>query len=778
MIKLVLIIMNLFGCITLVNAQALKVVGVVKDGNSQKVIENATVQLLGGDSTFIEGCVTDQSGKFVLSKGKQGNMFLVVTYVGYEQSVIFLDNMLKNINIGNILLDENVKRLDEIVVSSEHIVNKVNRQIIIPSSLQVKSSSSAFDLLSKMMLPDLLVNTTQNTLFSLDQGSVQVRINNVKSTLQEVLAILSTQVIKVEYINTPGARYGEGIASVVNFITRRAPAGISGGTSMKNAVAIGYGNDNFYLKYNHKSSEFAMNYNLTYRDYDKRHTDVHQSLVMPDGIVRSLIKEGINSPIKAQQHDLSLTYNLTNTEVSVFNVKLSNCWQNTPYYNSIQLIRETGENDLTSNTGINDKSFSPALDIYYQLNLPSNQSLMANVVGTYISSDYLRDYAEYLANHTPVGNKYGYTVDGSKRSVISELIYEKTFHDNILWSSGINYKQSHTENHYNGSTGDVIQGMRNSDLYLYSEIEGSYRQLGYNIGIGVSKQYFKEGSNKYNFYTFCPKVALSYSVSKSLILRYSFGINPIIPSLVQLSDVYQWQNNYEVWIGNPSLRPFRGYANSLNIRYHFSRFMIQASGYYQYSPNPIWETATVRTFDGDNYVYQFSYDNQKSYTHLQGRVNATAFIIKNALSLSVHGGVNRHINKGNESTYTNTGFYGGAQLEANYKNWGLSASVNSKSDAIMGEKHYYKNGNADIAVSYKLQNLKLGVGIMNPFFNDGEMSREEFLFEKAPKDTRRYTLDLGNMVYVSCSWNFQIGRKFKAGKVQLINSDRESGVVK
>ncbi|MEG1543347.1 MAG: TonB-dependent receptor [Tannerellaceae bacterium] len=778
MMKLLLILINLFGCITLLNAQALKVSGVVKDGNSQKAIENATVQLLGKDSVFIEGCVTDQSGKFELGKGKQGNMFLVVTYVGYEQNIIFLDNILKTINIGNVLLDEKAKKLDEIVVSSERVVNKVNRQIIIPSGLQVKSSSSAFDLLSKMMLPDLLVNTTQNTISSLDQGSVQLRINNVKSTLQEVLAILSTQVIKVEYTNTPGARYGEGIASVVNFITRRAPGGISGGTSMKNAVATGYGNDNFYLKYNHKSSEFAVNYNLTYRDYKKRHIDVNQSLVMPDGVVRSMAKEGINSPVKAQQHDLSLTYNLTNKEVSVFNVKLSNCWQNTPYYNSIQLIRETGENDLTSYTGIKDKSFSPVLDIYYQLNLPSDQTLMANVVGTYISSDYLRDYAEYLANHIPAGNKYGYTVDGNKRSVISELIYEKTFHDNMLWSSGINYKQFHTENHYNGSTGDVIQEMQNSDLYLYSEIEGSYRQFGYNVGLGVSKQYFKEGSNSYNFFTFRPQVTLSYSVSKNLFLRYSFEINPILPSLVQLSDVYQWQNDYEVWIGNPSLRPFRGYANSLNIRYRFSRFMIQASGYYQYSPNPIWETATVQTFNGDDYVYQFSYDNQKSYTHLQGRVNVTAFIIKNALSLSVYGGVNRHINRGNESTYTNTGFYGGAQLEATYKKWGLSASINSKSDAIMGEKHYYKNGNADIAVSYKLKNLKLGLGIMNPFFSDGEMSREKFLFDKAPKDTRRYTSDLGNMVYVSCSWNFHIGRQFKAGKVQLINSDRESGVVK
>lgn len=772
---LVSIICLLCGNIYL-NAQSFHIAGVVKDADSANKIENVTVQLLNEDSLFVEGTVTDKSGKFELNKGKEGNMFLVFSFVGYEQNVIRLDNIHKNINLSDILLEEAKEKLNEIVVSADQIIHKVNRQIIFPSSLQMASSSSAFELLSKMMLPDLQVNTTQNTIESLNNGSVQLRVNNVKSTIQDILAILSTQVVKVEYIDMPGARYGDGVASVVNFITKRASNGFSGGVTLKNAVATGLGNDNFYLKYNHKSSEFMLNYDLVYRNLDDRHTDVEQTLFADDGSSRQLKKEGIKSPFKLQQHNLALTYNLVKDK-SIFNAKLENRWQNTPYYQIIQSITETGKPNLKANTGIKDKTVLPVLDVYYQLNLPTNQTIMANVVGTYISSDYKRDYAEYSDHGGQADETYNYVVDGEKYSIISELIYEKTF-KNILWSSGINYKQFFTENAYNGSTGEVTNNMNNSDLYVYTELDGEWHHFGYNAGIGLSKQYFKEGDHSYNFYTVSPKISFSYSGVKNLHLQYTFKINPVLPTLVQLSNISQWQNTYEVYVGNPALTPFRGYVNSLSARYRFSRFLIQAYGYYQYSPNPILETSSIQAFDNGDNFYQYSYDNQKSYTHLQGRLNLSMMVIPKALSISVFGGINRHINKGNEYTHTNTGFYGGAQLEGMYKNWMLSASVRSKSDAVFGEKHLYKNGRSDIQLSYRLKSAKLGLGIMNPFFKNGEINREKLLYKNSPKDSRTYLTDLGNMIYLSFSWNFSIGKKHKAGEVQLFNSDHDSGIVK
>lgn len=760
-------------------AQSFKLSGVVKDSDTGKGIENVTIRLQDEDSVFVEGCVTDKVGKFGLNQGKPGTVWLVVSCIGYEPSIIRLDNVQKKTDLGDILLNESSEKLGEIVVSAGRVIHKVNRQIIFPSRLQVEASSSAFELLGKMMLPGLQINTTQNTIASLNNGSVQLRIDNVKSSLGDVLAILSTQVIKVEYIDMPGARYGEGIASVVNFVTRRPTRGVSGGVNFMNAATTGYGNDNTYLKYNHKSSQFMLNYNLSYQHFDDKYSNTDQQLIWRDGSRRTLAKKGIESPYKLRQHDLSLAYNLTHAEKSVFNLKLSNSWQDSPYYNTVQWIRETGKKDLKAYTGIEDQTLTPVLDAYYQVNLPAGQTLMANVVGTYISSDYTRNYAEYPANSPLPDNETNYTVDGDKYSLISELIYEKNFEDRVVWSTGVNYKQGYLENRYRGSTGQVTTSMDNSDLYLYTEIDGSVKKLGYNVGIGFSRQYFSENTHKYTYYTVRPTVSLSYALTEKLFARYTFSINPILPDLSRLSDISQWQNDYEVMVGNPGLKPYRAYRNNLILSYSGKIFNIQLTGYYQRNPKPIMMNAVQRIDLEDKSYFQYSYANQKSYDHLQGRLYLGVSPIEDVLEVSVYGGINRYIYRGNMYTHTYTGYFGRAEVNATYKDFSLSASVYSGLGRLIGEAINYSEAEADITLVYRLKkNLRFGAGIINPFFGKGQKHGEKLLSGIAPKETWNYTKDLGNMVYLSFSWNFAIGKKPAAGKTMLHNADKESGVVK
>lgn len=760
-------------------AQSVKLSGVVKDAGTRKGIENVTIQLHDADSVFVEGAVTDKAGKFELHSAKPGSIRLIVSCIGYEQSIVRLENGQQNTEIGEILLDETSESLGEIVVSGEKMIRKVNRQIIFPSGLQREASSTAFELLGKMMLPGLQVNTTQNTIASLNNGNVQLRIDNVKSSLQDVSALLPSQVIKVEYIDMPGARYGEGIAAVVNFVTRRASRGVSGGVNFMNAATTGYGNDNAYLKYNHKASQFVLNYALSYQHFDDKYTDTDQQLIWRDGSRRTLTKKGIESPYKWRQHDLSLAYNLTHAEKSVFNLKLSQSWQDNPYYPTVQSIRETGKKDLMAYTGVEDRMLTPVLDAYYQVNLPAGQTLMANVVGTYISSDYTRHYAEYLADASLLDNETGYTVDGDKYSLISELIYEKNFDDRLIWSTGVKYKQGYVENRYRGSTGDVTTSMDNSDLYMYTEVDGSVKKIGYNIGIGFSRQYFSENAHTYTYYTVRPTVSLSYAVTEKLFARYTFSINPILPDLSRLSDISQWQNDYEVMVGNPGLKPYRAYRNNLIVSYSGKTFFIQAMGYYQRNPKPIMMNAVQRIDAEDNSYFQYSYANQKSYDHLQGRLYLGFTPIANVLDVSVYGGINRYMYRGNEYTHTYTGYFGGAEVSAMYKKFSLSASVYSGIGQLMGETIRYSAAQADIALVYRLRkNLRFGVGITNPFFGKGPKSGEKLLSGIAPKETWNYTEDMGNMAYLSFSWNFAVGKKHNAGKTRLQNMDKESGVVK
>ena len=56
-------------------------------------------------------------------------------------------------------------------------------------------------------------------------GSVQVRINDIVASKEDLLSLDMKAVKQVDYIDNPGVRYGEGIAYVVNIIVKRPVSG-------------------------------------------------------------------------------------------------------------------------------------------------------------------------------------------------------------------------------------------------------------------------------------------------------------------------------------------------------------------------------------------------------------------------------------------------------------------------------------------------------------------------------------------------------------------------
>lgn len=90
--------------------------------------------------------------------------------------------------------------MKEVTVKGAKVIQRVDRQLIIPSKAMVSSSADGYDLLKKMTLPGIEVNTLERTITSRQGGGVQVRINGVKATTQDILALRPDEVTKVEYI--------------------------------------------------------------------------------------------------------------------------------------------------------------------------------------------------------------------------------------------------------------------------------------------------------------------------------------------------------------------------------------------------------------------------------------------------------------------------------------------------------------------------------------------------------------------------------------------------
>lgn len=169
---------------------------------------------------------------------------------------------------------------------------------MIPSSRQIKAATSGYELLSHMQLPGLKVNSIERSISTVSGGSVQLRINDIEASTAQVQALRPDEVLRVEYIDNPDMRYANtDVEAVINYVVKRRESGVAGGFNLTNAVTTGFGNDNVYIKANHKLSEFGFNYYVSYRDYNDRFVNEDQTFSLPDGN-RDRYLKGITTPFQ------------------------------------------------------------------------------------------------------------------------------------------------------------------------------------------------------------------------------------------------------------------------------------------------------------------------------------------------------------------------------------------------------------------------------------------------------------------------------------------------
>ena len=119
---------------------------------------------------------------------------------------------------------------------------KIDRQIVIPSSRQIKADTSGYELLDHMQLPGLKVNSMERSISTVSGGRVQLRINDIEASTAQVQALRPDEVLRVEYIDNPDMRYANtDVEAVINYVVKRMELGVAGGFNLTNAVTIGFG---------------------------------------------------------------------------------------------------------------------------------------------------------------------------------------------------------------------------------------------------------------------------------------------------------------------------------------------------------------------------------------------------------------------------------------------------------------------------------------------------------------------------------------------------------
>ena len=148
--------------------------------------------------------------------------------------------------------------LQEVTVKGSKVVQRVDGQTIYPTRQQLESSTNGYSLLSKLALPHLRIDPVMHTITALSNlGSVQVRINDIVASKEDLLALDMKAVQHIDYIDNPGVRYGEGVAYVVNIIVKKPVSGYDIGADLTNTLTAVNGDETVYGKFNSSTMERA-----------------------------------------------------------------------------------------------------------------------------------------------------------------------------------------------------------------------------------------------------------------------------------------------------------------------------------------------------------------------------------------------------------------------------------------------------------------------------------------------------------------------------------------
>lgn len=672
--------------------------------------------------------------------------------------------------------------LGEVTVNGMRTIQKVDRTLFLPTKKMARSSANGYDLLKLMMLPGIKVDPVQQTVSSLRGGGVQVRINDVKAGTQDILALQPDEVVRVEYIDNPGVRYSDtSLDAVINYVVKRRYSGYVGGAQTMQAFTTGFNNSYAYFKFNHKKSEFSFNYSFNYRDYDKRRYDETADYYFPDGTTRHREYRGYNSPFMYNTHNFQLGYNLAEPDKYTFNARFNLNINNNPNRGTNLLVVETAQPDLYQYNKASSSSLTPSIDLYFSANLPHKQSIAANVVGTYIHTDYDYLMRQYLFDQSPSQsmqavpvNDYNYSTLGKKYSLIAEAIYSKGFKKATL-SAGGEFSISRTDNDYTGAVNtDAL--LNSNNLYLFAQLQGKLAWLNYTVGVGANRASIHQGDIGFEKWTFRPRLSLQTSAIKNISLSLTGQMYQGTPSLSQLSDVRQQSSDLMAGDGNVNLKPYTGYQAYFTGTWNVPLLSLWVNAGITYAPDVIMTTYNAVQQDNGEYMIVSRPENQRAFYDKWVRGNLTLHAIKDVLDISLYGCYDRYDSRGNTYRHTYNAWQWGAEASLMLGNWTVMADFYNTPKSYYGESMSGGENSSDVRINYKWKDLQVGLGAILVGYPHGYEYPGHTDSRYYKSHYKTWIEDNGNMVYITLSYNFSHGRKYQTEQRRLNNADYDSGI--
>lgn len=677
--------------------------------------------------------------------------------------------------IANMMDDvSRVKQLTEVTVkSTKNVFDHGTHLTVIPRQQHIKASDRGIILLSLLRLPGLRVDPALGKI-TVDGGTPVLMINGKERNQERVNNLDPSKILRIEYSNNPGIRYlDRGATGVINIVLRETEDGGSVYAHAESAFTTGFVNGYGNATYHKGRSEFMFEYNMSLRDYDDDPMTMSEQFNAPSfSIARETrgnslmdyLNQGISGEYTYQHNDSTML-------VASFGTMLHN------FHNSTESDVQTNNNGLTSSYSLYWKRHAqqnmPKLDLYFKHTMKHQQQIEINVV-----NEWANNRQNTLQRHTFVDGDtviYPVSVKNTGWALSSEAVYSRQLGKHKL-RTGIQYQYNYARNDYEEQ--DVLSRMRKNNAYAFAELQGELgKKVNYSIGTGMKAFKVVENQNDKFYLRNLSMARVGWQLNDHWTLVGDAIYVPRLPSLSQLTTVFQRNDDIEAVQGNANLKPSNSLGTHLTARY-------QSGGAFYANLYLGNEHVFDAVLNDTRYDLETGYfvNQPQNSTYFNAMWQQAELGVKdlwNHLTISVDVAWKHQESKGTDFHYTRRFIRSDINASYVYKGFVAGCGFNITPDwDLMGETYNRAERQQYIYAQYKMGHWAFNLTWHCPFNPKGYVYKSE-CWNKVHSLTGGNNIgNNGNMIVLGATWNANFGKSFKKSEKTLQNGGYDSGIVR
>lgn len=634
--------------------------GQVIDANSNKPVEYANIAVYNlQDSSLVNGSVSDAKGRFKVAQIGLGKYYVTANFIGYKQknlgNVHFTPQNQQH-TFKEVHLQKAANELDniDVVADRNRVEYKIDKKVINVGQDITASGGTAVDALENV--PSVQVDIEGNVQLR-GSGDFKVLVDGKPTALDgsDALQQLPVSSIKnIEIITNPSAKYDpEGTAGIINVVTKaNKRRGLNGVINASAGLRDKYSGD-FLLNYrvgkvnifggaDYRNDNYYMN-GSSFRESDLSTDSTDITAILEKDNTRRMRRKGYSV-------NAGFDYHISEQQTLSFTGKYGEWgfgWdqENQAHYftrpqntNEERYYIAEDEFDITRNyinltlnysQKFDSKNHKLEVTAYFSdagigdkdsnAEFPTDDAFNRN---TGMDPYRLKSSEEGKRMHSRL--KIDYTRPLSKGKL--EAGYQGKLH-NKNEDYTLNVFASDANDWNTLSTSDI--DMYRHTQALYATYSAKFGKLGVMAGLRgeytdrLLKQQTQNEEYRVHRTDLFPSGHISYKLPAKQQLQLSYSRRLNRPRGWYLDPLEQYQDRYNIRIGNPDLQPEFTDSYELSYQKRFGMSFISLEGFHKVKHNLITRLRDLRN-DGVM-IHTFGNVNNDYSSGLELMVNAELF---------------------------------------------------------------------------------------------------------------------------------------------------------